>query len=140
MAQALWIKRGQGLWPAGPHTEELMAGIAQGELVTTSAPHCPRNPAFHRLMMAILAKVIEHTWPRFASINDVMDWLKLKSGMVKEIDLGDGRVRVRFKSVSFASMGEAEFHKVCEQWLAIIATDLMPGVDPQALLDEARKV
>lgn len=115
-----------------------MADIPNGALVTTSAPHCPRNPAFHRLMMAILAKVLEHTWPRFASINDVMDYLKLKSGMVHELEVRPGLVKVRFKSVSFASMGEAEFHKVCDQWLAIIAEDLIPGVDPQALLDEAK--
>lgn len=138
MAKALWIKRGQGLVVAGPHTEELIAGIPNGSLVYTNAPHCPRNPDFHRLMMAILAKVIEHTWPQYSTINELMDVLKLKSGMVDWIEIKPGMSKVRFKSVSFASMGENEFHAVCDKWLEIIARDLIPGVDPQDLLREAK--
>lgn len=106
--------------------------------MTTSEPLQPRNPAFHRLVMKILSIVIEHTWPRFANIDAILDYLKLKSGMVDELEICPGYVKVRMKSIAFHKMGEAEFHAIWEQWGAIISTELIPGVDPQALLNEAR--
>jgi hypothetical protein len=89
--------------------------------------------------MAMLQTVLEHTHPRFADIEDLMDWLKLKSGMVKEIEVRPGLVKVKFKSVSFASMDERKFKAVSEQWRSIICAELMPGTNPETLLDEARR-
>lgn len=138
MAKALWIKKGKGLWPACERTEGLLDGIPEGSIVTTSAPLQSRNPYFHRLVMKILSIVIEHTWPRFANIDGILDYLKLKSGMVDEVEICPGYVKVKMKSIAFHKMGEVEFQQVWKQWGAIISTELMPGVDPEELLNEAK--
>lgn len=133
--EMLWVKKGNALVPADPVTEDILHQITNGTTVTTDSPRQRRNGSYHRLMMSMLQKVYEHAWPRFATVDDLMDWLKLKSGMVKEFDLGDGKIRLKFQSVSFSSMGEIRFRAVSEQWRAIIAEEF--GIDPESLLAEA---
>lgn len=133
---ALWIKRGGGLFPADPVTAEMLDGVGQGQTAVTDEPKRRRNPQFHKLMMSILHKVVEHTAPRFADIDDLMFELKLRTGMFKEIDTRRG-VRLVPRSVSFASMSEQQFQRVSDRWLYIISTEIMPGVDPESLLHEA---
>lgn len=134
---ALWIKRGAGLFPADPVTEAMLDGIGQGQSVTTDEPRKRRNPAFHALMMGILQKVVEQTAPRYADVEDLMFELKLRTRMFKEIDTRRG-VRLVPRSISFASMSEQQFKRVSDRWLYVISTEIMPGVDPEALLTEAR--
>lgn len=138
MMDALWVKRGNSLVPADPVTETMLDGVAQGQTVTTDEPRRRRNPQFHKLMMSILQKVVEHTAPRFADIEDLMFELKLRTGMFKEIDTRRG-VRLVPKSISFASMSEQQFKRVADRWLYIISTEIMPGVDPETLLEEATR-
>jgi hypothetical protein len=133
----LWIKRGNALIPADPVTEDIIAEIKNATFVSTSAPRNRRNPQFHRLMMAVLQKVVEHTAPRFADIEDLMNYLKLKTGMVKAVEWR-GYSRLVFRSVSFASMSEQQFRRVSDRWLYVISTEIMPGVDPETLLEEAQ--
>ena len=135
--EALWLKQGNGLFPADQATQALFDGCKNGGYVRTDMPRQPRNGDHHRLMMAMLQKVVEHTHPRFCDIEDLMDWLKLKSGMVKEIDVKPGLVKIRFKSISFSTMDQLKFKAVSEQWRAIICSELMPGTDPEDLLKDA---
>lgn len=123
----LWIKRGGGLFPADPVTEGLLATVGQDQTVTTDEPRRRRNPDFHRLMMAGLSEVVANAHPRFADVEDLMDWLKLKSGMVEEIRLEDGRVRLKFKSISFAAMDQLKFKAISDQWREIVLREF--GVD-----------
>ena len=139
MTEALWLKHGNGLFPADPVTQALFDGCKNGGYVRTDAPRRPRNPDFHKLMMAMLQKVVEHTHPRFCDTEDLMDWLKMKSGMVREVDVRPGLVKLKFKSVSFSAMDEIKFKAVSEQWRAIICDELMPGTDPEDLLKEAAR-
>lgn len=138
MTDALWLKQGNGLFPADPATQAMFDGCRNGDYVRTDAPRRPRNPAHHRLMMAMLTKVLEHTFPRFADVEALMDYLKLKSGMVEEIEVSPRLVKLKFKSISFSAMGQLQFKAVSEQWRAIICAELMPGTDPETLLDEGR--
>jgi len=134
MSGALWIKSGNSLVPADPVTEELLAGIKQGTYVHTDTPPQPRNPKHHRLMMAILSKVVEHTWPRFADVDGLIWWLKLRSGMFKTVHIIDGVEKFEMESIKFHHMGETKFKAVKEKWLNIICTELMPGTDPEELV------
>jgi hypothetical protein len=127
MMDCLWVKQGSGLFPADPVTAELIATVGQGQHVRTNEPHKPRNPDFHKLMMAGLSQIVANTYPRFADVEEAMDWLKLKSGMVDFIDIGDGRERIKFKSVSFSSMDQVKFKAVSEQWRDIALEEF--GVD-----------
>jgi hypothetical protein len=139
VAEALWIKRGNGLVPADPATEAMIAGAKNNDYLRTNEPKQPRNPDFHRLMMAMLQVVLEHCHPQFADMEELMDYLKLKSGMVREVEIAPGLVKVKFKSVSFAAMDEAKFRRVSDQWRSIICQELMPGTDPELLLEEAKR-
>lgn len=138
MTDALWIKRGNGLFPADPVTETMLEGVGQGQTVTTDEPRRRRNPQFHKLMMSILQKVVENTDNRYADIDDLMFELKVRTGMFKEIDTRRG-VRLVPRSISFASMSEQKFKRVSDRWLYVISTEIMPGVDPESLLAEARQ-
>lgn len=136
MAQdALWIRRDDALVPADPATKAMLDGIKRGNYARTNRPTQPRNPKFHRLMMAVLQKVVEQTWPRFADTTELMDWLKIRSGMVREVYVVEGVVKLAFKSVSFAQMDESAFKALSDKWLEIICRDLMPGTDPEGLLN-----
>lgn len=141
MTEALWIKRGTALVAADPVTEAMLDEIANGSEVMTGAPRRRRNPKFHRLMMGILQKVLDATQPRFADVDELMFYLKVTSGMFREIAAYGGRVRLVPKSVSFAAMDETAFRRVSDRWLWIIANDdaLLPGVDPESLLDAAHR-
>jgi hypothetical protein len=128
----LWIKKGNSLVPADVVSEEMLHEIKDGQFVTTSRPKRRRNPSFHALMMLMLQKTMEATRPRFHDLEDLMDFLKLKSGMVKEIEVGRGKVKLKFKSVSFASMDEVHFRRVADRWRYIIAEEF--GFDAEDLL------
>jgi hypothetical protein len=123
----LWIKRGGGLFPADPVTEGMLASIGQDQTVTTDEPRRRRNPDFHRLMMAGLSEVVANTHPRFADVDALLDWLKLKSGMVDQVMVHEGIVYLKFKSISFASMDQEKFKAVSEQWREIILEEF--GID-----------
>lgn len=138
MTDCLWLKKGNSLVPADPVTEEILAETKNGGEVFTSEPKRRRNPDHHRLMMGILQKVVEHTYPRFSDVEDLMSYLKLKTGMVKAIEWR-GRSRLIFRSVSFASMSQQQFSRVSDRWLYIISTELIPGVDPKDLLPPRTK-
>lgn len=134
---ALWIKRGNSLVPADPVTEELLSSVKNGDHVTTSSPRKRRNPSFHKYMMALLQLTLENARGDFADLDDLMFYLKVKSGMFKEIDTRFG-VRLVPKSISFASMDQLKFRRVADLWRFIITTDenLLPGTDPDSLLEE----
>lgn len=123
----LWQKRGGGLFPADPVTADLLAAIAQDQKVRTSEPLRPRNPDFHRLMMAGLSELVANTYPRFADVEDAMDYFKLKSGMVDEIYIDHGQTVLKFKSVSFSAMDQAKFKAISEQWREIALKEF--GID-----------
>lgn len=137
---ALWIKQGNSLVPADPVTEERLAQVKNGTKVMTSEPKKRRNPDFHRYMMALLQVTLENTESNFADLDDLMFYLKLKSGMFREIDTRRG-VRLVPKSISFASMDELHFRRVADRWRWIIGTDpnLLPGTDPDSLLNESQR-
>lgn len=127
----LWIKRGNSLCPSDIVTADLLATFANGERLRTDAPRCPRNPEFHRLMMAGLWELVQNTHPRFADVDAAMDYLKLKSGMVEWITFPGMLPVLKFKSVSFAAMDQTKFKAVAEQWRAIALEEF--GID---LLEE----
>lgn len=123
----LWIKKGGGLFPADPVTEGMLANVGQDQMVTTDEPRRRRHPEFHKLMMAGLAEVVANTHPRFADVEELMDYLKFKSGMVRWFDFGDGITRCKPKSISFASMDQLKFKAISEQWREIILDEF--GID-----------
>ncbi|MET0530055.1 MAG: DUF1367 family protein, partial [Microvirga sp.] len=69
-------------------------------------------------------------------VDELMDWLKIKSGMVREVFVVEGVVKLQMKSVSFLAMDERAFKTLSNKWLDIICAELMPGTDPESLMKE----
>ena len=136
MTEALWRKVGNSLVPMDVVTEDLLGKTQNGALVVTSEPRSRRNPDHHRWMMAVLAKVVENT-DHFADVEDLMLELKLRCRM-GSYSMRRGRLVFVPRSISFAAMSQQQFKRVTDRWLYLISTEIMPGVDPETLLDEAR--
>jgi hypothetical protein len=139
MRECLWVKRGNSLVPSDVVTADLLARTENGAVVRTSPPRSPRNPDHHRFMMAILSKVVENT-DDYADIDDLMFELKLRCKMGRWVKYNKrGDVAFVPKSISFAAMSQQQFRAVADRWLYVIKTEIMPGVDPEALVREARE-
>ena len=59
--------------------------------------------------------------------------------MVQEMILLDGSVALRPRSTSFVEMDLAEFAKFFDDAMEIISTQVIPGMDVNALLAEGRR-
>jgi hypothetical protein len=96
-----------------------------------------RNPRQHRLLFAMLKFVTEHS-DLFPSPEAALDALKVATGEVDPIiDPLSGKVFWRLRSISFASMPQADFAAFFERACAVIAHRwLPPGTTPAVVRGE----
>lgn len=91
-----------------------------------------RNVAHHNKMWAIFQRVAE-CCPGFDDAEDVCEWVKIKLRMVKAYkDWGDGRIIVRTKSISFASLDQVRFSAFYDRAIWLLSEHI--GIDPESLL------
>lgn len=86
-----------------------------------------------RLYWAMLGRVVENTddWPTSEHLHEA---LKLHLGYTTPMKTVDGRTVWRPDSTAFASMDGAEFKVFFDRAVETIATHILPGVDPIALV------
>jgi len=71
-----------------------------------------RDPAHHNLVMAKARCVVENDRTGvFKSVDDVIDYVKIKGRFIKSYFEVDGVMHVRLKSIAFDRMDEIEFQK-----------------------------
>lgn len=135
------MQRDRGaLKPADPYSDELLAGIPHGtDLVVTV--ESPRQVKFSKMVHATLAAVARNH-PDFRTVEDLKRELKIRSRMMSPIagvDRRTGKPMIywELQSVSFHSMDELEFRRVWGLWKDIIAREIIPGIDNDALEAEA---
>ena len=92
-----------------------------------------RNPGHHRLLFALLNKVVENT-EDFEDVEHLLTWLKIALGHVKTMIGPDGRVYYMPKSLSFAAMGQEKFNPFFDSALNLMVARY--GFDRPALLAE----
>lgn len=103
------------------------------------------NSLFH-LCLRLIAKAVNRG-PAATDIDQLKEWIKLKKGWFDVVDLPnpvDGVAHViRFKSTSFAAMGEKEFHAFAVDACELIRAELAPWIvnspewrDVRAIIDQ----
>jgi|TARA_R100001530_G_C4320819_1_gene155709 hypothetical protein len=121
------------LVPADPKAEASIAKLKHGECIQVDVRR-PRNLKHHMLFFAMLNLVFENQ-EYFRSVDDLLDALKIAIGHTKTVVLKSGAHKVPL-SISFASMGQVAFDDFFDRAANFLVTEVIPGMDKKALLDE----
>ncbi|MCF4166372.1 DUF1367 family protein [Zavarzinia compransoris] len=128
MAKGYFAKHLGALRPADEDAEAIMRAIAMGECVEITVQR-KRNPRHHRKLFALLGIVVENTDGRWPNSTALLEDLKMAIGLFEKRVSIKGPVYYVPKSISFASMDQAEFSKVYSQMVDVIVARILPGVD-----------
>lgn len=132
--EGVFIKKGGALWPADPVAGEIVRSIGQGKLCLMGA-RVPRSIKQNRWIHVFLTKVLDNT-DRFRDLDDLRDFLKIRSKMFRMRPMPDGSVVLELQSVSFGSMDQIVFQRVVNRWLWIVEHEILPDIDDIALRNE----
>ena len=137
MPDLILRKHGLHYFPGNPETEDRMKGLPQGACVKVTVPASDsqaRNLAQLNLYWAVLGKVVANQ-SHFQTADDLHWGLKIRLGLVDEIHLQDG-VHLKPKSIALGRMKQHDFDKFFREAMQFISTEVIPGLDSQALIDE----
>lgn len=134
MAEYYLTKRLNALVPSDPKTAELIAALPHGATVRAVVTK-PRNPAHHRLLWALLAKVVE-AGANFESADALLFYLKVRLGHCDIVQGTKGHKYPMPRSISFASMDQQAFKRFYEAAVRVIVTEVLPGVTESELTQE----
>lgn len=127
---------GKCLVPADAFAEEFMRPLKVGREVLVSARR-PRSARHHRLLFALLRKVVENT-DRWADEQTLLDDLKLATGLFEtRVSALTGLPYPVPASISFGSMDQHRFSVWFEKAVAKLAEVL--GVSPEELCGEVER-
>jgi hypothetical protein len=130
-----FVKRGRALYPRDFHADELLDTLKDGREILVTARR-PRNPAHHRLLWAMLRKVVENTDGQWPNENALLDELKLATGLAEvRVNLLTGKPYAVPGSIAFASMDQTKFKEWFDQATHLLATRVLKCA-PQELIDE----
>ena len=112
--------------------DELLNSITEGKEVLITIRQ-PRSVEHHRWFFALLRKVVSNS-DRWNDEQELLDVIKIASGLTKPVVLLDGTVYRRPRSISFASMPQDAFQRFVKRALYVLGQ--MTGVDSEALMAE----
>lgn len=127
MPKLSFRKSGHGLFPSDDHTMEWLDEVTSGVDIVGDL-RVPRNARNHRHMFAILGEAAKNI-DGFASVDDLLEFLKLETGMYKVRAAGtktrsDGTTiniqTITYESLNFESMDEVRFKRVKERFLYVL--------------------
>lgn len=128
MATLHLVKDMGGFKPLGSDDSELMKKIPLGSVIEAEFSK-KRNPLFHRKFFALLNLAYEYwsppeaDWRGFKAVKnfDVFrEQVTILAGFREVTYSLDGSVKVKAKSISFASMDDSEFEQVYTKVLDVI--------------------
>jgi hypothetical protein len=134
------------LVPSDDETTEWLKRIKSGSVVAMD-PNQIRN-ADRSALFWVLAGIVAENHEELTDKDAVASFLKTRTGYVRvftvtlpadpETSAPETTVTIRDpKSIAFANMPEDEFVRFFDQALRVITSELMPGVDIDALRKEA---
>lgn len=132
--EGVFLKRGGALWPADPVASQIMRSIGQGKRCLCGV-RVPRSIKQNAFIHALLTRILDNT-DRFKDLDDLKDYLKVRSKMFRLRVLPDGSTVLELQSVSFGSMDQLQFQKVVNRWLWIVENEIIPDIDDAALRAE----
>lgn len=99
-----------------------------------------RSPVHHRFYWALLGIVASATGV-FAGNSEMLHrWLKLRMGLIQEIEFFDGTTVMDLTSTSWQSMDQIEFRAYFDGAVQLILTEVLPGARRAALIAEAEQM
>lgn len=132
--QVLLVREGLHLSAADPISLETLQGIGQHETVVATIRRA-RNIRHHRKLFALLQAIYPHQ-TQFATIEDLLNTLKVATGLFDTGKTIDGIPFMMPRSISFASMTQASFEQFYERVVDIITTKIVPGIGRDDLARE----
>lgn len=132
--RALFRKVGLAFVPVSRDARELLAKIKEGATIFIEVWQ-PRNMAQHRKYFALLNNVVEATGRWVSTEHLRRDILIALHRYDEEVNRFTGEVRQVPHSMAVASMPKADFERLYDDTMALLAEDL--GCDPELLLQEA---
>ena len=97
----------------------------------------PRNPRHHRLVFALLQRVLENQ-DGLMTIEQLLQVVKIKLGRVDTlVDAASGKVYYVPQSIAFASMDQGEFSVFWTDLCRVVARDYFPGMSPDQVAELA---
>lgn len=97
----------------------------------------PRSGPRHRLYRVIL-RIVTNNTDLFASEESLHDTLLLANGVVRPVMTTAGEIIMIPSSTAFDAMGEEDFKAYFDAALETIQSHIIPGIDLDDLLKEAR--
>lgn len=131
MTQLVLVKRGRGLFPADPLSEEYVNAIPDGKQVLAGVTR-PRSPKQNRFVHALLHEIIKHT-DQFRDVDDIKRFLKIRTRMFDVVVMPDGSVLLELEKTDFGSMDQIAFQRTWKRWAWVIKNEIVPGLDEEAL-------
>lgn len=122
----LLIREGNHLCAADPISFDTLQGIGQRETVVAAIRRA-RNPRHHRKLFALLNVIFPHQ-TQFATIEDLLNTLKVATGLFDTGKTIDGIPFMMPRSISFASMTQTSFEQFYERVVDVITTKIVPGI------------
>lgn len=123
-----------GLFPASAFDAERLDLCAPGVDIEVTMKQRRSLPQM-RLYWGMLARVVENT-DGWATSEHLHEAIKLHLGYTRPVKTIDGRPAWMADSIAFANMDAAEFRVFFDRAAEAIATFILPGVDPLALVKE----
>ena len=135
MAETLIMRRTlTGLRPTDAIGGEALERVPLNEDVKVEITR-PRRIKFHRKFFALLNAVFAHQ-STYATMNTFRAAIEVALGFGETIKLPDGRTIIIPKSISFASLDQAEFEQLFDRAVELIVTRIIPGLDSDDLRRE----
>jgi hypothetical protein len=112
--------------------QEMLGSIPEGKEVLITIRQ-PRSVQHHRWFFGCLRQVIANS-DKWNDEEELLDVIKIATGMTKPVVLYDGTIYRRPRSISFSAMGQDAFQRFVKRALYVIGQ--MTGIDPEALMKE----
>lgn len=101
----------------------------------------PRSVKYHRRFFGMLNTVWQACGD-WQTVDELLVELKFRAGLVdrqRVVDKATGEVLaeiIKPRSISFAAMSDDEFREFVDRCIAIICTEMIPGLDDSVLREE----
>lgn len=134
--EILLTKTNATLAPADMHASEYVYKLKPGATLIADVRQ-PRNPLFHRKFMSLLRVGFEYWQPGEVdkkhgvpekNFDQFREDVTILAGFYFPVVRTDGTVRIKAKSISFASMDEEEFERLYQAILTVLLERVLVGM------------
>lgn len=127
----LLVREGTQLGAAEPISAEIIEGLKHGDIFTAIIKRS-RNPKHHRKLFALIG-IVFAAQTSFATTKQLLDAIKLATGLFDTGKTIDGIPFATPRSISFAAMGQKEFEEWYDKVVELVVNKIIPGLNREDL-------